>query len=201
VDSSKSAKIDDKERKQEPGDNTLHIGIPVESGAVKRKTAAVRNAIMKRRSGYYGQSLVEYALLIGLVALVVIVVIGTVGLGVQRIYGLIAGVLGARHDSSGGTHQVIITRAECSVVQTGTLGAGQTGIWIEGTASDPLENISGSTDSGGIGSVSAYGGGFVFNPLISSTTANPLICPKAIVIQSTSGGIAIAPLQVVVYPP
>jgi len=148
-----------------------------------------------------GQSLVEYALLIALVTIVIIVVIGFVGLGLQRVYGLIAGVLGAQHDTLGGTHQVIITRAECSIVQTNMSGAGQTGIWVEGTASDPLGNLSGSTDAGGIGSVSAYGGGFVFNPLISGTTANPLSCPKAIVIQSTSGGIAIAPLQVVVYPP
>jgi len=139
-----------------------------------------------------GQSLVEYALLLALVATVAIVVLFGIGLSVQRVYGLIAGVLGAKHDSAGGAHTIVIDTALCvSVAATG-----KTGLWVTGSTSDPLSSLTGSTEHGGQGPVSPDAAGFVYNPQIAST-ADVSQCPKAVVIQSQSGAIAITPLTVV----
>ena len=75
-----------------------------------------------------GQSLVEYALLLALVATVAIVVLFGIGLSVQRVYGLIAGVLGAKHDSTGGRahhrHRHGIVRQRGRDGQNGLVGYG-----------------------------------------------------------------------------
>jgi hypothetical protein len=59
--------------------------------------------VIKRKRPRDGQGLVEYAIVISLVAVVSIVILGLVGLAVSRSYGLIAGVLGAKKEIGSGT--------------------------------------------------------------------------------------------------
>jgi len=53
-------------------------------------------ASMQNRSG---QSTVEYAITIVLVSMVVITIMLFAGFGISRIYGLVAGALGAHYDT------------------------------------------------------------------------------------------------------
>jgi Flp pilus assembly pilin Flp len=60
----------------------------------------------------HGQSLVEYALLLLLVAVVVIGIVYGVGLAAQCIFGQISGTLGTRRDAQGQA-QIVIEVAQC----------------------------------------------------------------------------------------
>jgi len=144
-----------------------------------------------------GQTLVEYALLIALVAVVVIIVVGTVGVGAQRIYGVVAGALGAKRDATGGDQTIVIDTALCVVVRNlSNPAASQTGVWVTGTTNIPVGQLSGSSELG-IGSVSGNGpGGFRYNPLLLNGGADASACPREAVIQSVGGTLAVAPLVV-----
>src|SRR5258708_30098090 len=65
-----------------------------------------------------GQGLVEYALLIALIALLSIVALVIASFGVQRIYGVIAGSLGIRHNTMTQAHSIEIISAQCIAVQS-----------------------------------------------------------------------------------
>ncbi len=146
----------------------------------------------RTRRGRSGQSLVEYALLLALVAVVAATILFGIGLSVQRVYGVIAAVLGAKHDTTGSSNTIVIDTALCvSVAATG-----KTGLWVTGTTNEPLANLIASTERVGQGPVSAGGSGFVYNPEIASV-ADTNLCPKAVVVQSRTGAIAITPLTVV----
>jgi len=150
-----------------------------------------------------GQTLVEYALLIALVAVVVVIVVGTVGVGTQRIYGVIAGALGAKRDATG-DQTIVIDTALCVVVRNlSNPAASQTGVWVTGTTNIPVSQLSASSELG-ISSVSGNGpGGFRYNPLLLNGGADASACPREAVIQSVGGTIAIAPLvlQTVIVTP
>src|SRR5258708_8820024 len=67
--------------------------------------ANVTYVLMNKRHaglGSQGAGLVEYALVITLVALVAVIVLGLAGVGVQRLYGVAGGMLGARKQASDG---------------------------------------------------------------------------------------------------
>src|SRR5258708_10589155 len=67
--------------------------------------ANVTYVLMNKRHaglGSQGAGLVEYALVITLVALVAVIVLGLAGVGVQLLYGVGWGVIGGREKSSGG---------------------------------------------------------------------------------------------------
>jgi len=135
-----------------------------------------------------GQSAAEYALIIALVAVVVIVVAFLVGLGAQRIYGLVAGALGTHYDTHG-NHTIEITSAQCISVA----GIKQTGLWVVGNTDEAIADLTGSTELG-LSPVSANGGGFLYHPMIDANNADPTKCPVSVVIQGKDGAIAVAPL-------
>jgi len=135
-----------------------------------------------------GQSAAEYVLLLGLVAIVVIVILFGVGLGAQRIYGLIGGVFGI-HYGTQGKHIVEITSAQCISVAS----IRQTGLWVVGNTDEDIADLTGSTELG-LSEVSANGSGFLYHPMIDSTSADTTKCPESVVIQAKDGSISIAPL-------
>jgi Flp pilus assembly pilin Flp len=137
------------------------------------------------------QSLVEYALLLVLVTVVVIGIVYGVGLAAQRIFGQISGTLGTRRDVQGEA-QIVIEVAQCISVAA----LGQTGIWVTGTTNVPVAELRASTESG-LGAVSGGGGTFRYNPVLAAT-ADVSKCPRSVVIQSSNGKLAVAPLEIVV---
>src|SRR5258708_32696339 len=85
-----------------------------------------------------GQGLVEYGLILVLVALVVIVAAFLVGQATQRIYGIILGSTGGKADSG---NNLQIVAAWC-IVDSGLTGTGpyQTGLYVYGITSESPSN-------------------------------------------------------------
>ncbi|MCC7450366.1 MAG: hypothetical protein IT324_23305 [Anaerolineae bacterium] len=143
-----------------------------------------------------GQGLVEYALILALVAVVVVVILFFVGTGVQRTFGVIAAALGVQYNSVG-QHSIEITTAQCIAV----LPDGPTGLWVLGNTDENVANLTGSTEQAvGMDMDGAPSpveenppNGFKFYPTLSHT-ADLSACPKAVVIQAKDGTIAVSPV-------
>jgi pilus assembly protein Flp/PilA len=155
----------------------------------------------RHRTQESGQGLVEYALILVLVAVVVVVAALLLGQAVQRVYGIIGGTLGVKYNTVG-VHAIEITTAECIALTSQNL----TGLWVIGTTNEDVANLTGSTDQavgtgmGGLASpVEANGpNGFKFHPLLLDNAADLSVCPKSVVIQAKDGAIAISPVTAVV---
>lgn len=137
-----------------------------------------------------GQGLVEYAIVILLVAIVAIAVLTLIGFVNKRGIGVVAGALGASHNetNAAGT-RITIDSAECLA----STSQGKMGIWVLGTSNISPSELTGSTDTGLFSSAEAEGAGFKYNPLIGNTTDLGK-CPKGVVIQAKDGTTALAPL-------
>jgi len=61
---------------------------------------------IKRNVKRSGQGLVEYAIIIGLVAVVCVIILGLFGLAATRNYGIVAGALGAKKEIDTETHYI-----------------------------------------------------------------------------------------------
>jgi len=146
---------------------------------------------MQRRFFQQGQAAIEYAITILLVSMVVIVVMLFVGFGISRIYGLVAGALGAHYDTHG-QHTIEITLAQCISIA----GINQTGLWVTGNTNEAIADLTGSTQLG-LSPVSANAGGFLYHPMIDANNADASKCPVSVVIQGKDGAIAVAPLVIV----
>ncbi|MBX3085282.1 MAG: hypothetical protein KF716_26855 [Anaerolineae bacterium] len=166
-----------------------------------------KKRILKR--SYKAQGLVEYALIIVLVAVVVTAIAFMLGLAVHRVYGLVAGSLGGTHDATGAV-QIRIEQARC-IAQTST---NRTGMWVTGFVSpgipltdfeihttmsadtafdadsDGIIETMSLTDNGAPGS-----GGFKWNPVIKNNSLTAQ-CPSAIMIRLSNNPsvFAIAPV-------
>jgi Flp pilus assembly pilin Flp len=146
-----------------------------------------------------GQSLVEYALILGLVALAVIVIAFALGLELQRVYGLIVGALGENGHGSPSSvqHSITIDLAQCIAVAS----QHQTGIWVLGQTDEPLNIVSGTDEVGTStvgpppGSNIPPGDNYAFHPMVDTNKADITECPVSVVIQANDGTIAAAPLQ------
>ena len=147
---------------------------------------------MRRKAFSRGQSLVEYALLLGLVAIAVIVILVALGLGLQRVYGLVAGALGGHQDEHA-KHTITIDSALCIAVAAAPGQQARTGLWVVGQTDEPLNTVTG-TNEVGTSVVAPYNGGYVFQPIVDANKADVGECPASVVIQATDGTIAAAPL-------
>ncbi len=158
----------------------------------------------KRYNQQQGQGLVEYALILVLVAIVVVAVAGLVGLAVQRVYGVVAGALHTKYDTVG--HLVIESAAQCWIMPPAPPGypAGFVGINLTGTTDIPFADLTYSTDAS-VGTT--VDGSLVHiegNPsppnfkvnAILAASPDPGKCPRSVVIQAKSGAIAISPVTV-----
>jgi pilus assembly protein Flp/PilA len=157
----------------------------------------------RRGSRESGQGLVEYALILALVAIVVVAVASVLGPALQRVYGVITASLGGKYDTIAPQHSIKIVTAQCIAVQSANL----TGLWVVGETDEDVANLTGSTDRAvgtgleGLASpVEANGrSGFKFHPLLAYA-ADLSVCPKAVVIQAPNGAIAISPVTAVRQP-
>ncbi len=141
-----------------------------------------------------GQALVEYSLLLGLLALVVIGSVLLVELGVQRVYSVVAGTLGVKHDTND-TQIITIQEASCYVVSPAkSPPAGQTGLWVIGDTNVALADLTGSTNQQVGGPLNPNGAGFKYQPLLASAP-DTASCSKSVVIQSKKGAIVFAPVE------
>jgi Flp pilus assembly pilin Flp len=148
-----------------------------------------------------GQGLIEYALILVLVAVVVIFVTALMGQSAQRIMGLVAAMLGTKH----GSENLEILYTEC-YVHTGA-GA-RTGIWVRGKTSYPVTELIGSTEKNFGGTIAPNDvgpgptgpGTFKYQVTLDSTSGNAGVCPRGVVIQSKNGDIAVWPVQPHVAP-
>ncbi len=161
---------------------------------------------MNRACQHYtprGQGLVEYALILALVAVVVIAVAFLLGQATQRVYGVIGGAVGITYNSVG-QHAIEITTAECIAEQASNL----TGLWVVGITNEDVANLTGSTNlavgtgiDGAPSPVEINGpNGFKFHPLLLEHGTDLSVCPVSVVIQAKDGAIAISPVTAVMRP-
>ncbi len=156
---------------------------------------------MKKHS-QRGQSAVEYAILIALVAIVVIAIVFGIGLAVERGFGIIVGALGAKRDATG-QNVIEITTAQCIGSQTQNL----TGLWVVGNTNIDISTLTGSTNLAigtGLGGAPFQiqpngANGFKFNPLLANGV-DLTVCPKSVVIQAQDGTEAVSPVTTLVLP-
>src|SRR5262245_2602949 len=111
---------------------------------------------LRRRSS--GQGLVEYALILVLVAIVVIVVVGLAGLAVQRVYGVVAAVLGAKKEVTG-----VLTFDFEHLPQCGYAAGQGTGLAAIIITDIPASDLTVSTDTGFITNLTPMTTGAGFN--------------------------------------
>jgi Flp pilus assembly pilin Flp len=164
--------------------------------------------LLKLKRAHKAQGLVEYALILVLVAVVVTAIAFMLGLAIHRVYGLVNGSLGGKVDANG-TVQIRIDEARC-IAKSST---NQTGMWVTGFASPgtPLTDFEVHTtksantafDADSDGVVEQYSlvsngaaGSFKWNPMIKNTVATTGVCPSAIMIRLNNNPsvFAIAPV-------
>src|SRR5215475_4011343 len=132
----------------------------------------------KGRRGQKGQGLVEYALVLVLVAVVCIATMFATGLSVQRVYGVIASVLGAKHDVENYQgEKITIDRAECVTLDPGNpdypgLPDGARALRIHGYTNVPKDQLFLVTDNTDVNNlesnfVAPAPGEFKFDPILS----------------------------------
>jgi len=166
-----------------------------------------------------GQGFVEYALVLVLVALVVIVAAFLVGQATQRIFGIVVGSVGGK--GSSGDVQIVAAWCIAERVAHAT-GLVVLGITHETPNGRHYDNLYASTDNqatmvGGIANptVDTYTSGTLpteldpglpgenlqFNPYLSQTTADTSLCPHAITIQDkTNNWISAWPVTSLSWP-
>jgi Flp pilus assembly pilin Flp len=158
-----------------------------------------------------GQGLIEYALILALVAVAAIVILGAVGVAVQRVIGLTAGALGA-HKNSQVAQVINITAADCFVIDVGSSymgGAfaanGYTGLFIKVDTNVPLDQLNmAGTESMLKMPLFEDQSTIVPPPGIShytfridlATYTDATRCPHSSVVQSLQGAIAVSPVEV-----
>jgi Flp pilus assembly pilin Flp len=158
-----------------------------------------------KRKAPSGQGLVEYALILVLVALIAIPIVYLIGLGVSRVYGVVGGALGFVHNDHR-QHYIDISQPALCIAST---SQNLTGLWVTGDTDETLSNLTGSTNlavgtglngapfaiqSNSVPSGAPGGAvGFKFNPLLANGVSLA-VCPVSVVIQAQDGTEAFAPV-------
>lgn len=151
------------------------------------------------RRKLYGQSQVEYIVILALVSLVVIAAGSALGPAINRVFGVVTGALGTQYNTVGSGHTIEIVTAVCESAPNPS----RTGLWVSGNTDEPVDQLVGSTnlavgtglngESSPVTTNNAVPGTFLFNPILVSRE-DLSICPSSVVIQATDGAIAIAPV-------
>jgi Flp pilus assembly pilin Flp len=153
----------------------------------------MREKKLRRKRSAAGQGLGEYALILALVAIAVIVIIGLVGQAVQRGYGVIGAVLGAKHEVAG--ELTFTYLPQCGrVVDQGT------GFYAEISTSVPMDELTVSTDTGFNYGLTPIAGGYkIYVKLTPGDTEELDLCPRGLVVQTSKaygGAIATYPVLI-----
>jgi Flp pilus assembly pilin Flp len=156
------------------------------------------------RKSRKGQGLVEYAVIIALVAIVCVIILGLVGLAVTRNYGLIAGALGAKKDVKGAQNYVRFdldtNPPKCGTILSGG-HAGQRKFYAQFNSDFDFTNdnsFTAATDTGLIPLIITNHPPYGTDAWTINNTLNPDDpCPTSVVIQlpkSKGGGTAAYPV-------
>ncbi len=155
--------------------------------------------------------MVEYALVLVLVALGSIVILGLAGVGVQRLYGVVSGVMGARRQAGDGaiSGQVInITGASCYVyAPSGVFPSGYIGYFLKVETNIPLDqlntagteqtlmlSVNNNPDQTTI--VAPPGTSHITFEGSVPNSADSSLCPRVAIVQSIQGSIAVRPVDI-----
>jgi Flp pilus assembly pilin Flp len=135
---------------------------------------------LRRKRSAVGQGLGEYALILALVAIAVIVIVGLLGQAVQRGYGVIGAVLGVKQETAG-----VLSFDPNWLPQCGRVVGQGTGFYTEIlTPITDLSQITASTDTGFIFGLEPIAGGFkIYQKLTPGDTEELGLCPHGLVIQ------------------
>jgi len=141
------------------------------------------------RRSQRGQGLVEYALILALVAVVAIVILGLIGWAIQGMTGLVAGALQRPGGSVASSSYLTITSVQC---QQGVK------IVVDLSTTYPANELTLRSDA-----ADWYWTGIPLNNYhIVSGLAPSYSCPRSVVVQHRpSGAIAASGVQQVVFPP
>lgn len=139
----------------------------------------------KLRKLEHGQGLVDYALIIALVALIAIVGLGLIALAASHGYGIVGGVLGVRKDVQSTVNNIYF---DTNPPQCGTWNGGRQ-LYMQFFSDVPIPDLSATTeDSSMTLAISTNGnatpGSGTGNLLISYPLQAGQSCPHAVVIQS-----------------
>jgi Flp pilus assembly pilin Flp len=164
----------------------------------------------KLRRGARGQGMVEYALILVLGAVAVIVATFAIGLAVQRLYGVVVGALGTKASVTNASHATItIAEAKCYLAPNHVnpdSSKGVVAMWVTGYYSSGLSvsDLTASTNYSvgtGVNNMVALvkpngANSFLWNPDLKFATTDSKYCPIAVVIQSKDGVLAASPVMV-----
>jgi Flp pilus assembly pilin Flp len=153
--------------------------------------------ILKRgsRKSQKGQGLTEYAIIIALVAIVCVIILGLVGLAVNRNYGLVAGALGAKKEIRSAQYYVYFDN---NPPQCGFIGGTSTRGFYAQFFSDILNpnEFTIATDTGFVPTLidNSGGGPGIGNWKIQMPLPDGMPCPTSLVIQTpkAKGGDTVA---------
>lgn len=149
------------------------------------------------------QGLVEYALILSLVALIAIVILGIFGGGVQRVFALVSGALKAKHETHSGNYIYFNPDQPPRCGYVAFSGADVTQLYVQFyTNIEDLTQISVSTEAGFIANISDITDpgtpGDLRHAFVVLTSGNhPEICPTSLVIQASKevgGAVAVSPI-------
>ena len=152
--------------------------------------------IGKRNSG---QALVEYVLILALVAVVVIAILGLVGFAIQRNFGIIAAVFGAKKEETG-----VITFSYYP--RCGHITGQGTGLYAVIITNIPSTDLTVSTDTGFITVLTPTAGGYAIQPLFTppgQDIDDTSLCPHGLVVQASQaygGTSALYPVTIQSWP-
>lgn len=141
-----------------------------------------------RRGGARGQGLVEYALIVALVAVVAVIILAWVGSAVSRVNGVICGALGCKHlvDTDSQSYLAFDPNQEptCGYVSMGN------GVYLTAQfwARMPRGEFTVSTDTGFLEDADIRAGmAYQYNitKLIAAGSSDTSGCPHSIVLQSS----------------
>jgi Flp pilus assembly pilin Flp len=162
-----------------------------------------------------GQGLVEYALILAIVAIGAILILKLLGLAVERIFGITTASLGGKAQSAG-AEIINITGADCYVISVGSSYAGgafaatgYTGYFLKVDTNVPFDQLyTAGTEQDPMMGIFSPQTEIVAPPAISHITfskdiapfADGGLCPRTSVVQSLRGAIAVGPVNVMVIP-
>ena len=135
-----------------------------------------------------GQGLSEYAVILGLVALVAALVLGLLGLAISRQYGLVAGVLGTRKDVDAAQYKIIFDQnaPQCGWSDSAIPG-GEYVLYMQFTSDVPIPSLSATTENSQIPleiTENPGAGPGIGNMYINYDMPPGMPCPLSVVIQS-----------------
>jgi Flp pilus assembly pilin Flp len=162
-----------------------------------------------------GAGLVEYALILVLVAVGAITILSLAGVGVQRLYGVVGGAMGLKKDANDGAIQgqvINITGANCLIIAVGSAYDG--GIYAATGSTTFVLKVDTNVDLTQLNTAGTENTLMMDEDTVASNPVPPpalsnlvfkldsvpypdaSACPSTAIVQSVQGSIAVSPVEV-----